>query len=352
MATSSDSTDRAVAPGFNPVPFSSLMTAPAATIELRAQGSVNCGKSFPGSERKRAITDPNTLFHAVPDELPPPREAGSVLVTDLLEAYNSERADKVMAGDRIRFALMPLVRFWAGKTAAAVTRQTCEAYGKWRGRSDGTVRRELGVLRAAINHAYAEGRLTRTPVVHLPARPEANERWLTKNEAARLLLAARQAPRARRYLPLFILIGLHTGARKAAISSLRWDQIDLSAGLIDWQPPGRRRTKKRRPRIRIPRKLLGHLRRARQRAPNATFVIHENGSPIFDPKKGFAAACAYAGFDDVSPHVLRHTRATWGMQAGAKTWELSGFLGMTEQTLVETYGHHHPDFQRGAAEMY
>jgi len=40
------------------------------------------------------------------------------------------------------------------------------------------------------------------------------------------------------------------------------------------------------------------------------------------------------------------------MQAGAKTWELSGFLGMTEQTLVETYGHHHPDFQRDAAEMY
>ncbi|QQR38413.1 site-specific integrase [Devosia rhizoryzae] len=285
-------------------------------------------------------------------EFLPPVDLGDVLITDLLEICNSERADKVMAGERIRFALVPLVKFWAGRTAAAVTRQSCEAYGKWRSRADGTVRRELGVLRASINHAHAEGRLSRKLVIHLPARPEPKERWLSKNEAARLLIAARQAPRARSYLPLFILIGLHTGARKSSITALRWDQIDLVAGLIDWQPQGRKRTKKRRPRIRIPRKLLGHLRRARLRAPSATYVIHENGSPIFDPKKSFAAACDLAGLSDVSPHVLRHTRATWGMQAGAKTWELSGFLGMTEQTLVEIYGHHHPDFQREAAELY
>jgi hypothetical protein len=30
-------------------------------------------------------------------------------------------------------------------------------------------------------------------------------------------------------------------------------------------------------------------------------------------------------------------------------WEAAGFLGMSEKTLRETYGHHHPDFLRGAA---
>jgi hypothetical protein len=31
-------------------------------------------------------------------------------------------------------------------------------------------------------------------------------------------------------------------------------------------------------------------------------------------------------------------------------WEAAGFLAMSEKTLRDTYGHHHPDHLRGAAE--
>jgi hypothetical protein len=51
---------------------------------------------------------------------------------------------------------------------------------------------------------------------------------------------------------------------------------------------------------------------------------------------------------DVTPHSLRHTAATWLMQAGCPIWEAAGFLGMSEKTLRETYAHHHPDFLKGA----
>jgi integrase len=275
-----------------------------------------------------------------------------VLLTDALADYAEEKGAKAMASERIAYAIVPLADFWEGRTVANVTRQTCEAYHKWRARSNGTVRRELGVLRAAINHAHAEGRLTRTVVVHLPERPDSKQRWLTKNEAARLLLAALRSKKSRLYLPLFILIALHTGARKEAILSLRWGQVDLDAGLIDWNPVGRRRTKKQRPRVRIPRRLLAHLRRARLRGSDTGFVIHDSGKPVRDPKKAFAGACERAGLEGVSPHVLRHTRATWGMQAGVNKWELAGFLGMTVETLENVYGHHHPDYQRHAAEAY
>ena len=30
-------------------------------------------------------------------------------------------------------------------------------------------------------------------------------------------------------------------------------------------------------------------------------------------------------------------------------WQAAGFLGMSEKTLRDTYGHHHPDFLREAA---
>jgi hypothetical protein len=52
----------------------------------------------------------------------------------------------------------------------------------------------------------------------------------------------------------------------------------------------------------------------------------------------------------ITPHVLRHTAATWAMQNGADLWQAAGFLGMTVEMLQHRYGHHHPDFQHAAAE--
>jgi hypothetical protein len=51
----------------------------------------------------------------------------------------------------------------------------------------------------------------------------------------------------------------------------------------------------------------------------------------------------------VGPHTLRHIAATWLMQIGVGTWETAGFLGMSEKTVRDVYGHHHPDYLQGAA---
>ncbi len=68
-------------------------------------------------------------------------------------------------------------------------------------------------------------------------------------------------------------------------------------------------------------------------------------------KTGFAHAVAIAGLEGkVTPHTLRHTAATWLMQLGVPIWQAAGYLGMSVQTLERTYGHHHPDYMRGAAE--
>lgn len=206
------------------------------------------------------------------------------------------------------------------------------------------------MLRAALNHAHREGRITRQIPVHLPDKPESKDRWLTRHEAARLLLAALGEPKVRLYLPLFILLGLKTGARKEAILSLRWSQIDLEAGRVDFNPIGRRRTSKRRSRTPIPPSLLPHLKRARMRGSDIGYVINREGRSLKDIKKSFAGACARAGLEGVTPHTLRHTCATWLMQAGIDKWEAAGFLAMTLDTLERNYAHHHPDYLRKAAE--
>ena len=210
------------------------------------------------------------------------------------------------------------------------------------------MRRELGVLRAAINYAHRTGRLTRPVAVELPARPEPRDRWITRMEAASVIRAAR-TPQARLYLPLFILIGLYTGRRKEAILALRWPQVNMKTQTINFDDSHRRRTNKRRGIVPIPPRLLPHLHRARRRGSDLGYVLHIDGERIGDIKKGFAAACLRAGTVGVTPHTLRHTCATWLMQAGTDLWEASGFLSMSMETLQRVYGHHHPDYQRQAA---
>lgn len=207
----------------------------------------------------------------------------------------------------------------------------------------------VAAANSPLDRGFKNGKLTRTVAVSLPAKPESRKRWLTREEAAKLIRAAR-TEKARLYMPLFILLGIYTGRRKEAILSLRCPQVDLERGVIDFEVPGRGRTKKQRGAVPIPSHLLAHLKRARKRGTELGYVLHINGNPIGDIKKGFAAACERAGIEDATPHTLRHTAATWLMQSGVKTWEAAGFLAMSEKMLIDLYGHHHPGYMRAAAE--
>ncbi|HEY5081559.1 MAG TPA: tyrosine-type recombinase/integrase [Bauldia sp.] len=67
-------------------------------------------------------------------------------------------------------------------------------------------------------------------------------------------------------------------------------------------------------------------------------------------KTAFASGVRQAGLSGkVTAHTLRHTAATWLMQAGVDVWEAAGFLGMSVQILERVYGHHHPAHLRSAA---
>jgi integrase len=269
-------------------------------------------------------------------------------VTDVLAEYAQERQE-VAAPARIGSAIDALTTFWQGRMLVEVTPRTCAAYERHRARSTGTVRRELGVLRAAINLAHRNGVITCPVVVELPAPPSPRDRWLTRNEAAALLKVALASPQVRLYLPLFILLGLYTGRRKQAILSLRWCQVDLDRCLIDFEQG--RRTKKRKGLIPIPPRLLPHLIRARRRGTDLGYVLHRHGKRIADVKKGFEAAAKRAGLEDVCPHTLRHTAATWIARDGRISLDdAADYLAMSLETLRGVYRHHHPDFLRDVAD--
>jgi integrase len=88
--------------------------------------------------------------------------------------------------------------------------------------------------------------------------------------------------------------------------------VDLEAGVFYRRAIGRRETKKRQTPVRIPPRLLCHLRRWARLGISKRHVVEWNDRPVKRLNKGFRSARRLAGLGaDVVPHSLRHTCATW-----------------------------------------
>jgi len=210
----------------------------------------------------------------------------------------------------------------------------------------------LETLRAAVNYWNREhGPLGVVPVFVMPPKGEPRNRWLTKQEAARLLRAAAEA---NEHMKRFVLLGLYTGSRASVILSVEWSWIDFERGVMLRRAPGEREDKrKRKPPVRLAGRFYRSCDagRAADEGNGQKTVIHFRGHSLRRVQDGWDAVIAAADLPDVTPHTMRHTRATWLMQAGVDIWEAAGHLGMTTTVLENVYGHHAPDFQDNAAEV-
>lgn len=267
------------------------------------------------------------------------------LIADILLAYSKEHLPHARSGANIEYMIDALAAWWGAKSITDVTARNCRAYAATR--TPAAARRYLETLRAAIRYWHREyGPLTSVPAVVMPPKPPPRQRWLTRAEAARLLWAARRTQHLRR----FILLGLYTGSRSGVILRLQWDQIDLQRGVMARIRPGTATSaKKLAPPVRLGNRILTHLRRWKR--DNQPYLCHYEGARVAKLRRSWKAAADRAGLPGVTPHTLRHTRATWLMQAGVDPWEAAGSLGMSVEILQGTYGHHHPDWQRDAAEV-
>ncbi|MEY9740882.1 integrase [Bradyrhizobium japonicum] len=298
-------------------------------------------------------------------------------VADVLNVYYDDTRTRQANQSKLDERILRLASWWGGKTLADVNGESCRAYAAWRG-SNGGARRDLEDLRAAINHHEKEGYHRGRVRVVLPEKGLPRERWLTRSEAALLVWTCwryretqtvhvgslkgtkvETDKRPLRHVARFILIGLYTGTRAGAIASAAPFRepgksfVDLDSGIFYRLAIGKRATAKRQTPVPLPKRLLTHLRRWSRLGISRTHFVEWNGKPVASVKTGFASAVRLAKLDlkigNVTPHTLRHTAATWLMQSGAPHWEAAGFLGMSEKTLREVYGHHHPDHLQGAA---
>jgi integrase len=274
-------------------------------------------------------------------------------ITDVLLLYWDEHLSHGLSHRSNKSCIRNLSVWWDTKLVSDITQSNCRAYVAHKGDSTVAARKDLQALRAAVHywHKSDHGPLERVPMITTPPAPAPRERWLTRQELARLLWAARRTP----HLARFILLGYYTGSRSGPVRALQWDWIDFAANTMRRKGVGEaERATKRRPMVRLGKRILTHLRRwKRLDGPAGKYVVHWDGKPLKrELRHSWHRAVKLAGLDrSVTPHVLRHTRATHLMQKGADIWQVAGHLGMTVQILERTYGHHHPSYQQKVADL-
>ncbi len=183
---------------------------------------------------------------------------------------------------------------------------------------DGTIIRELVMLRSALKLAVQEKWISSAPHIETPHQPAPRDRWLTREEADRLIESA-VAPHVR----LFLQLALYTAARAAALLDLKWPAVDFAGGLIDL---GTVSGGKSRSVVPMGPKLRAALMTAREIA-TCPFVIEHGGKQVASLKTGTRAAAMRANLPGVTPHILRHTAATWMAQRGVAMRDIAKYLG-------------------------
>lgn len=327
------------------------------------------------------------LAEHIAEKYQPPASDGDpakVLTADVLSLYVQDVVPSHARPKETNARIARLLSWWTDPEAAAKSIQShklkaavtgyivdaktanCQAYLKYVGAAR-SGRMDLELLRAAINHAYREQLLDRPVAVWLPPKSLPRERWLTRSEVAKLVWTAWRYRRtqdggeddwaSRKHLARWMLTAVYTGTRKAAILNASFERsfgrgfVDLDQGLWHRRGQGVRATKKRQPPIPLPAPLLGHMRRWHKNGQ--TFVVEFAGQPVDRMDKAFrrlVAECELDG-EKVVPHTFRHTAITWAMMNGMDPYAASGFFGLNLQTLLENYGHFHPNHLREAADI-
>jgi hypothetical protein len=280
-----------------------------------------------------------------------------------------------------------IIGYWGDKVVDDIDGTTCAEFGRFADPETGktisasSARRCLEDLRAAVNRYVRDRKMSANGdfVFELPPPNPARYGFFTRSQAARLVWAAyrkRQgysftgkrakaeklgqtketAARPRRHIARFLLVGLYTGTRTDRIERASYylepgrPYVDVEAGIFYRNAVGEMvPDNKRAGPIRIPDRLLAHMRR--WKAAGARYVVEhrpgESGSTasaFFRLLRETLTPEEIAAMD-LNRHAMKHTYATWAMMAGESMEDVAGYLNTSAKIIETHYGHHHPNHQ-------
>lgn len=248
------------------------------------------------------------------------------------------------------------------------------------GSSDSTVRTTYTVLRAVLDAAVRDGHVADNVAARVK-RPAVSGRADGRDEARHMtpteVRAVLDAAKGTRYAAVLSLIA-GTGMRRGEALALRWEDVDLEAGVLRVRGTLSRvdgelvrtnpKTAKSTREIPVTPGVVALIRSHRDAqaaertwaestwAESGFVFATEFGRPI-DPRnlfRAFVAAVKRSGVDPegVGLHTLRHSAATGMLDAGIPLHVVSRILGHSSVAITgDIYGHADDARQRDAVDV-
>jgi integrase len=199
------------------------------------------------------------------------------------------------------------------------------------GVTNSSVNRLLALIRSILNRAKNEWEWLETvPTVRLLPEPLNRIRWLTHEEAARVL---KELPE---HLHAMAQFTLSTGLRESNVTGLQWSQIDI-ARRCAWIHADQAKGKKS---IAVPLNNNALQVIKAQTGKHNEYVFTYQNKPITRANNhAWRKALERANIENFRWHDLRHTWASWHVQNGTPLHILKELGGWADLTMVLRYAH-------------
>ncbi len=197
--------------------------------------------------------------------------------------------------------------------------------------ANSTVNRTMEIVRAILRKAAFDWEwLDRVPRVRMLPEPKRRIRWITRDEADRLIHALPE------HLAAMVRFSLETGLRQANVTGLQWSQVDLVRRTA-WIHPDQAKARKA---IAVPLSNAAVIVIREQIGKHATHVFSYKGKPVRQVNtKAWRATLKQVGITAFRWHDLRHTWASWHVQAGTPLHVLQELGGWECVEMVRKYAH-------------
>jgi len=292
------------------------------------------------------------------------------LMTEILKVYQDQRVygeredgtPFVVDRDRVDVIIKHGLEFFRGMRVSEIDKDCIKKYSAARRAGKvgneagpGTIRKELGCFATACNWMVKNAEPTSIRMspslvppfnVMRPAKPPAKDRVIYEGEMDKMLRDVRKQRELKKQdrltrIERFLSMAFETGARGRVIETLRWEQINFDQRMIDFQPKGRVKTKKRNPKVPISDALMPILERAY--AERYTNWFMDSKGSIRTAFEGF---CDRWGYDGITKHTLRHSFITQKVMAGVPLSQVAATVGDHVQTIIDNYLHLAPEHLR------
>jgi integrase len=275
-------------------------------------------------------------------------------VRALIDRYVEDHLGKLRPSSiREYSSLLTIIKDKIGsKKVAAVEFQDIEKMHRDMSRTAGhRANRLIAVLSRLFNLAIKWGWLERNPCKGIEKNhEEGRERFLTESELSALLSALddHQDTQAANIIRLLIL----TGARKSEVLSAAWDMFDLPGAA--WTKPSSHTKQNKVHRVTLSVEaveLLGGIAVAALHERTNLYVFPGIGKAGHraDIKKNWRAILKAANLDGVRIHDLRHSAASFALNAGESLSTIGRMLGHSQSSTTQRYAHVADQAQRRAA---